>query len=232
MRLALALALPLLGLAACQAADGPRVKPDEVLLQVVAPGRAEVAPDEARITVGVSSTAPTARAAGSGNAQAMARVSLALDAFGVKPADVQTRNVSLSRIDYGPQKGQYRAENLAEIRLRDVSRAGEAIAAATAAGGNVVAGPNLRVSNPEAADNAAYASAYKAASARAETYAKAAGLKVERILAIRDAGGAAVPMADGYGYARAEAANQSAAPVSAGADVREVRVQVDFALKK
>jgi uncharacterized protein YggE len=225
----------LLALAACGQPQGqPRLKPKEVLLQVSAAGRSEVRPDEARITVGVSSTAPAAAAASAANSQTMAQLVTALRAAGVRPEDVQTRNLTLGRIDYGPQKGRYRAENLVDIRLRDVSKAGAAIAAATDAGGNVVAGPQLRVSNPDNADNAAYAAAYKAATLRADTYAKAAGLKVVRVLAIRDGGGAIPPIRyDGYAVeAQAVGNAASAPPVSAGVDVREARVQVDFALAK
>lgn len=228
----------LLSLAACNQPQGqPRLKQNEVLLQVAAVGRSEVSPDEARITVGVNSTAPTAGAASVANTQTMNRIVAALKSSGVQTADVQTRNLSLSRIEYGAQKGQYRAENLVEIRLRDVTKAGAAIAAATEAGGNVVAGPSLRVSNPDAADNAAYAAAYKAAAARADAYAKAAGLKVARTLAIRDGGGYAprprYDYGDGVGMvAQESAATNAAPPVSAGVDVREARVQVDFALAK
>jgi uncharacterized protein len=227
----------LLSLAACAQPQGqPRLKPNEVLLQVSATGRSEVRPDEARIIVGVSSTAPSAAAASAANNRLMSRLAAALQGSGVRAADMQTRNLTLGRIDYGPQKGIYRAENLVEIRIRDVSLAGAAVGAATDAGGNVVAGPQLRVSNPDNADNAAYAAAYKAARARADTYAKAAGLTVARVLAIRDGGGAIPPLRYGVGNAvDAQAAAPeavSAPPVSAGVDIREARVQVDFALAK
>lgn len=227
----------LLSLAACeQPQSQPRLKQNEVLLQVSAVGRSEVRPDEARITVGVSSTAATAGAASAANSQTMSRLVAALQSSGVRADDVQTRNLTLGRIDYGPQKGRYRAENLVEIRVRDVSKAGVVIAAATDAGGNVVAGPQLRVSNPDTADNTAYGAAYKAAALRADTYAKAAGLKVARVLAIRDGGGSGplVRYGDGYGVEMqaASGAAVSAPPVSAGVDLREARVQVDFALAK
>lgn len=229
-----------LALVACgQPQSQPRLKANEVLLQVAATGRSEVRPDEARITVGVSSTALTAGGASTANNQVMARVTAALKSSGVETADVQTRNLTLGRIEYGPQKGQFRAENLVEIRLRDVSKAGGAIAAATEAGGNVVSGPQLRVANPDAADNAAYAAAYMAARARADAYAKAADLKVARTLAIRDGGvpggGFPSPLAYGDGYgseAAAQVRPTNSPPVSAGVDVREARVQVDFALSK
>jgi uncharacterized protein len=227
----------LLPLAACGWPQGqPRLKANEVLLQVAATGRSDVRPDEARITVGVSSAAPSAGAASAANARTMTQLVAALQRLGLRTDDVQTRNLTLSRIEYGPQKGSYRAENLVEIRIRDVAKAGAAIAAATEAGGNVVAGPQLRVSNPDAADNTAHAAAYSAAAARAEAYAKAAGLKVARVLAIRDgsAGIAPVRYGDGYGVETQAAApmNVSAPPVSAGVDTREARVQVDFALAK
>lgn len=232
--------LLLAGVAACAPAGDPRgVRRNEVLLQVAATGRSEVHPDEARITVGVSNTQPTAQAASAGNAATMARVVGALVGLGVREDDIQTRNLTLGRIEYGAQRGRYRAENLVEIRVRDVRQAGPAVAAATEAGGNVLSGPELRVSRPEAADNAAYAAAYKAARARADAYAQAAGLKVARVLAIRDGGVEAIP----YGYggpmdaasteARAPpSVARAAPPVRGGVDVREVRVRADFALSR
>ncbi|MDZ4371874.1 MAG: SIMPL domain-containing protein, partial [Phenylobacterium sp.] len=85
--------LLLLLLAGCTQPPDPRgVRPDEVLLQVAATGRAEARPDEARLTVGVSTNAPAASAASAGNNAAMARVSAALARLGVKPDDIQTRS--------------------------------------------------------------------------------------------------------------------------------------------
>jgi uncharacterized protein YggE len=213
-----------------------------VLLQVAATGRTETRPDEARFTVGVSTNAGSAAAASTGNAAAMTRAMQALERLGIKADDVQTRSITLSRIDYGPERGRFTANNLVEVRARDLRVVGQAIAAVTEAGGNVVSGPDLRISDPERADNAAYAAAYKAARARAEAYASAAGLKVTRILAIRDGSAEGPPIA--YGYATADAGavateqaaapppvlTRSAAPFQSGVTTREVRVRADFAL--
>jgi uncharacterized protein YggE len=233
------LLMALAGVAACsQPADPRGVRRGEVLLQVAATGRSEVKPDEARFTVGVTTNAATAGAASTGNAAAANRVVAALAKLGVAEDDVQTRSVTLSRIDYGPERGRFRADNLVEVRVRDIRPAGAAVGAATEAGGNVVSGPDLRVSRPEAADDAAYAAAYKAARARAEAYAGAAGLKVARVLAIRDGGVEAAPIGYGYGGAVTEATAVApppiaarSPPVRAGVDVREVRVRADFVLK-
>jgi uncharacterized protein YggE len=177
-------------LGACsKAPPDPRgVAPDEVLVQVSASGRADSRPDEARFTVGVDTIAATAREAGARNSATINKVAAALQGLGVKEDDLQTRSITLSRIDYGPNRGRFQANNLIDIKVRDIKRAGEALAAITEAGANVLSGPNLRVSNPENSGRSAYAAAYRNARGRAEAYAQAAGLKVARVLAIRDGG--------------------------------------------
>lgn len=230
--------LPLFALAACQAsAPDPRgVDRDETLLTVAATGRAETRPDEARITVGVNSQGGSAAEASRLNNEKMARVAAALARFGVKPDDLQTSNLSLQRIDYGKERGRYQASNNVVIRLRDMARVGEAVAATTDAGANLVSGPALRVIDAEKASMSAYAAAYKAARMRADAYAAAAGLKVSRVLAIRDggqSGGEPMPM-----DAMESISVQSAAPMVAsppppfnpGLNTSTVNVRVDFAL--
>jgi uncharacterized protein YggE len=212
--------------------DARGLQRDEVLVQVSAAGRADVRPDEARFTAGVSTIAPTATAASAGNSEAINRVVAALRALGVRPEDVQTRAITLNRLDYGPNRGRFEANNQIEIRVRDLAKAGQAIGAATEAGANVLSGPDLRVADPEAASRGAYAAAYRAARGRAEAYAEAAGLRIDRILAIRDAeveGGPIVTEADMS--MEAGAAQQTAPPpVMPGRNSSEVRIRVDFAM--
>ena len=136
-----------------------------------------------------------------------------------------------NRVDYGPERGRYQAGNMVEVRIRDVSQAGPAIAAATEAGGNAVSGPDLRVADPGTTDNVAYAAAYRAARLRAEAYAEAADLRVRRVLAIRDGETNISPI---YNMRQGrEMAVQTAAPppvVMQGVSTRQVQVHVDFAL--
>src|SRR3546814_17155706 len=98
------------------------------------------------------------------------------------------RNLSVNRIDYGANKGRYEASNSVAVRVRDNKRVSEALAAVTAAGANIVSGPNLSVADPEKANLGAYGTAYKAARAKADAYAAAANLRVTRVLAISDGG--------------------------------------------
>ena len=234
--------LPAVLLAACQpAAPDPRgVDHDETLLTVTASGRADATPDEARIQLGVQSLAGSAEEASRANREKMEKVTATLARLGVRQEDVQTRNLTLNRIDYGKDRGRFRADNVVEIRMRDTGKVGEAIAAATDAGANLLSGPDLRISDREKANRSAYAAAYRAARARAEAYAGAAGLRIVRVLAIHDAGESGVPMPYGRAGYDANMVAQSAAPpppvapeslpFSPGTTTTEVRVRVDFAL--
>jgi len=166
----------------------------------------------------------------------MARVTTALTRFGIEADDLQTTNLTLNRIDYGKDRGRFQASNNVTVRLKDLSKASEAIVATTEAGANLLSGPSLRVSDAEKASLSAYAAAYKAARARADAYAAAAGLKVDRILAIRDGGqspGYPIPMDAMADEAMAPPpVVQTAAPppFNAGVNTSAVTVRVDFAL--
>ena len=225
-------------LAACgdKPADPRGVERDEVLLQVSAAGRTDTRPDEARFTAGVETIEATAAAASTGNSRKMNEVVAALEKLGIKGDDLQTRRITMQRIDYGPERGRFQAHNVIEVRVRKLERAGDAIAAATGAGANVLSGPNLTVSDPEAASRSAYAQAYKAARARADAYAQAAGLKVARVLAIRDDGSPGDPMLHTYDanmsapVVRTQTAAPPPPPMRPGMTTSEVRVRADFAL--
>lgn len=203
----------------------------ETLLQTSATGQTETKPDEANLSVGVSSIGVTSEAATAANNAKINAVVGALKALGVAEKDMQTQQLSVSRVDYGPNRNKFEASNTITIRVRDVSKAGAAVQAATRAGANILSGPDLRVSDSEAASKTAYAAAYKTARARADTYAEAAGLKVVRVLVIRD-GGPAAPAPTAYLTEDAVSARAQAAPppVFAGTDRSQVSVSVDFAL--
>ena len=161
----------------------------ETLLSVSASGQADVRPDEARFTAGVQNWAREAAAASAATQEDINQIVAALRELGVAEEDIQTSAVNVQRIDWGDRRGQFQAFNTLTVRLRDVDKAGAAVTAVTGVGANIVSGPELRLSDPEAAANSAYANAYQAALSRAEAYAEAAGMEVSRVLYIRDAGG-------------------------------------------
>ena len=244
------LALPL-ALAACgdRPADPRGIDRDETLLSVSASGHAESRPDKAEFQAGIETWARSAREASAANARKIAEIVEALKASGVSEKDIQTRAVTVQRIDWGDRRGQFQASNVVNVTLRDATKASEAVTAVTEAGANIVSGPNLSMTDPEATANLAYADAYKAARKRADAYARAAGMEVSRVLYIRDAGGS-----QGNTYFRAadatavesQAALRNTAPpavvapppppeqgspgVMIGTTRSDVFIQVDFAL--
>ena len=246
-----ALALPL-ALAACgdRAADPRGIDRDETLLSVSASGHAESRPDKAEFQAGIETWARTAREASAANAKKIAEIVDALKASGVAEKDIQTRAVTVQRIDYGDRRGQFQAFNVVNVTLRNADKTSAAVTAVTEAGANIVSGPNLSMTDPEATANLAYADAYKAARKRAEAYARAAGMEVARVLYIRDAGGqqgntyfrAAAATAIDAAMPRPEEAAPAAPPpppiartapgVMIGTTNSDVFIQVDFALRE
>lgn len=235
--LAVAGALALAGCGGGGKDDSRIVDHDETLLSVSATGEAETVPDLATIMIGVETYGANAAAANTANSRKAAEIAAALAKFGVEERDLQTANLSLQRVDYGPRKGQFQANNTLTVRLKDVAKAGEAVAAATTAGANVLSGPSLQIDDPEKTNRGAYIAAYRAARTRAEAYAEAAGMKIGRVLTIRDGGqGGGYPMP--MDAMAEQAAVQTAAPIAAppppsirpGVSRTRVSVQVDFAL--
>ena len=227
-----------LALAACgSTAPDPRgVDRDETLLSVSATGEAEARPDQAFFQVGVENFGPTGEAASTANREDIAALLSALKAAGVPDKDIQTRAVNIQRIGWGDRKGQYQASNIVAVTVRDIAKADAAVTAATGAGANVMSGPDLRMSDPEAAANSAYASAYANARKRAEAYAGAAGMEISRVLTIRDAGGSQgdryIPGAVAPVMMEERATTQEAPSIiQPGQTTSTVSVQVDFALR-
>jgi len=191
--LAVALSLP----AAAQEAPARTVEPlvpaSGAVLEVSTRGVVRRVPDLATVRAGVTTQAATAAAAMADNAERTARVLAALRRAGVASRDLSTATVQLQpQYRYGenvaPAITGYQAVNSVSVRFRDVARAGAVLDALVAAGANQIDGPRLSFDQPEAALDEARTEAVARARARADLYARAAGLKVERIVSITEAG--------------------------------------------
>lgn len=231
-------ALCAIALAACGSAatDARGVDRAETLLSVSATGEADVRPDQAFFQVGVENFGATGNAASAANREDITALLAALKAAGVPDKDIQTRAVNIQRIEWGDRKGQYQASNIVAVTVRDIAKADAAVTAATGAGANVMSGPDLRLSDPEAAANSAYAAAFTNARKRAEAYAGAAGMEISRVLTIRDAGGMQgdryLPQAVAPTMMMDQAASEAAMSIiQPGQTTSTVSVQVDFALR-
>lgn len=229
--------LPLAALAGCGGGrdhgDQRGVHRNETFLSVSATGQSETRPDMATFSAGLSTIRADAKQATAGNAEAMNKLVTALAKQGVEDKDIQTKNVSVNRIDWGPNKNKFEAVNEVSVRVRKIDSASAAIGATTGAGANILSGPNLTQSDPEKGKLSGYGAAYKAARAKADAYAAAAGMKVARILSIRDGGqvnGGPMPYENEMADA-AVAAAPAGPPIRAGTDIETVNVTIDFALE-
>jgi uncharacterized protein YggE len=208
-----ALSLAGAGSAFAQAPASPGITlgSNATLLNVTAEGRAQRRPDLATFNAGVVTQARTAAEALTANSTRMDAVVAALKRSGVAERDIQTSSLSLQPQYYYPQRERparepsgavvepaepqapriigYEARNSVTVRVRRISDMGRIIDTLVGAGVNQVDGPYFTVENQEAAADEARAEAIKNARTRAELYARAAGLRVARILTISEGGG-------------------------------------------
>ncbi|MBK8631186.1 MAG: SIMPL domain-containing protein [Sphingomonadales bacterium] len=160
-------------------------------LDLQARGESRVTPDVAVVSAGVLTQSADAGTAMRDNAARMTRVLAALKAAGIADKDIQTQSINLSpQYRYAnnetPVITGYQANNTVTVRFRDIGKSGAVLDALVKQGANQINGPTLTVESPEASQDAARLSAMKILRARAELYAKAASLKVGRILQLSE----------------------------------------------
>ena len=215
----LALAAGLAAAAALQVgAAAPALAKDKPgRITITGEGRADVAPDLASITLGVATQAETAAAALSANAQQLSKVLDRLKAQGIAERDLQTSGLNLGpRQEYAegqpPKVVGYDASNMLTVRVRDLSKLGGILDAAVGDGANTFNGLAFALADPGPALDEARGKAVADARRKAEQIASAAGVKLGRILEVREGGQAPEPRPV---FARAMAAME-ASPIEGG----------------
>ncbi|TPG42426.1 DUF541 domain-containing protein [Sphingomonas koreensis] len=212
LALAACAALPVFASAAVAQVTNPTILPDGTILEVAAQGKTTRVPDLATIDAGVVTQSATAAAALSDNATRMDKVLAALRAAGVQTRDISTSTVRLApQYRYAdnqpPAITGYQATNTVSVKFRDIAKSGAILDVLVQQGANQIDGPNLSLSQPDAALDEARTDAVQRARARADLYAKAAGLSVSRILSISENGqNAGSPPPRPMMFARADAA--------------------------
>jgi len=219
------LILPLLlALAAPLAADEPP------RLTVTGEGRVEVAPDMARVTLGIlarEATAEGALAAAAGRARAVLD---RLGAAGVAAVDVQTAAIRLDPVmvyaeGAAPQLEGYEAGTTFAVRVRRLEGLGALLDLAVAGGAAEIGGIAFDLADRPPLEDRARAAAVADARRRAEVIAAAAGLALGPVLEIAEGGGAA-----GADYPVLRFAEAAAMPVAPGQIAIGATVRIVFAL--
>jgi uncharacterized protein YggE len=200
----------------------------EKLITVTGQASIAVAPDTAMIRIGVSSQGKTAREASDANAKRMTAVLAAIKASGIAERDIQTSRLSLQP-QYDPNKGGtarllgFQVTNQLSIRIHNIDQLPVILDRAIAAGANEMSGIAFIVSEQSKLLDQARDDAIVDAKRKAELYAKAAGAKLGRVVAITEEGASAPPHP-------VQAMRAGAVPVAPGEQTLRATVTVSFEL--
>ncbi|GGL69958.1 SIMPL domain-containing protein [Wenxinia marina] len=195
---------------AAQDAPPPRVievAPDQSipapgarLLTVTGEGTSSVAPDIARVQIGVveeSDSAATALDAASARLSAAVEV---LTAAGIASEDLQTTAINVSPLYEYDESGRRRepvrfsASSSLTLTVRELDNLGTILDAVTEAGLNSIDSFAFDLSDRAAALDAARTDAIADARTRAETYAAAAGVSLGPLVTLTEGGSEPPPM--------------------------------------
>jgi uncharacterized protein YggE len=159
---------------------------------VVTSGEAEVkrAADRAWVTINAESRARDPKEAQRANVEAMNAVMQKLRGLSLGSDAVRTTSVELHpEFDYANGRQTLRgyvARNTIEVRVDEISRAGEVISATVGSGATSIGGLRFDIKDRAEAEREALRIAVQNARARAEAAASGAGMRIDRIVRIED----------------------------------------------
>ena len=151
-------------------------------------------PDQARLSAGVVTQAPTAAAALTANTTAMNRVFAALKTSGIPDNKIQTSNFSVQP-QYPPYRQDapeprniigYQVSNQVSVIVEDLSKLGSALDALVRGGANQLGGVSFAIANPKPLAERARAAAVADAMAKAKTLASAASVTLGPLLSLEE----------------------------------------------
>ena len=189
-------------------------------------------PDQATLSLGVTTTAPTAAAAMAANNDAASAVIARLIAAKVADRDMQTTGLSLNpnwvmnAAGTAQEIQGYIASSILTVRIDALDAAGSVLDAAVTDGANTLNGLTFGLSDPGPVEDEARKAAVADALARAQVLAAAAGETLGPIVSITEGGGGQQPMPMLY-----KAAADSAVPLAAGEVGVSAEVTIVWQLK-
>jgi uncharacterized protein len=189
----------------------------------------KTAPDEAVVSLGVQTSAPTAEGALQQNAARMAHVLAVLAGSGISKSDIATTDVSLypNYNSNGSGVSGYQASNNVEVTVHDMGRVGKVIDTAVNSGANLAGGIEFRVSDQNQGLNDALAAAVKDSRGKAEVLAGAGGAQLGSVVSIDETTAAQPPERF---YAPTASAGGASTPINPPTLRTEISVTVVWAL--
>ncbi len=216
----------------CAACSTPAAEPAAAaVIGVSGHGEVSVAPDRARLALAVDALDAEVKAAEAQVNRVVREYLAALQALDIAAADISTSGTWLApeySWDETARRQQlvgYRARREIQLMVRRLDRLGAVILSATQAGVNHVSAPQLESSRSEALQRQALAQAAADARARADAVAQGLGVRLGRVLSVREAGDAPPPVPFKAMMMRAEAAPDRGDAM--GLALGEIRIAAD-----
>jgi hypothetical protein len=160
-------------------------------------GTTQATPDTAEMSFGVTTKSSNAKSALDDASKIAKQIASAVKKQGIADKDIQTRDVSVypEMVD---QNGKqvitgYQASLSVQVKVRDISKLGEIISAANAAGANTISGPTFTIDDPTPVRAKAIDAAVADARKSAEAMAQAAGRSVGAVLSMSSSDAGSVP---------------------------------------
>ncbi len=193
-------------------------------------GRAErsAPPDIARFRVTIKSQNSQANAAAADNARRSDAVMAALAGSVGKGGSATTEGYAVSP-RYRWKDGQqiligYQAHNSIRVEVKELDRVGGVTAAALEAGADAIENLTFTLADDAKLRAEALASASRSARMKADAIAKALGLRIVRVLRVRESGGGATPRPMMRQSMQAMAQDSAPPPITPGPVKVEVQV--------
>jgi len=183
----------LLPLALAVGLQTPSPAPTQIETPVVVTtgeGVVKLAPDRVWVSIAAESRAKSPKEAQRANADAMKAVLDRMKALGLPADAIRTSGYDLQpEFDFANGKQTLRgyvARNSVEVRVDDISRAGDVLDAAVSSGATNVSGVRFDLKDRSTPEREALRSAVADARGRADAAAAGAGMKVDRVLRIEE----------------------------------------------
>jgi len=206
---------------------------DNTRIDIVGYGTAPQAVQLLTMRAGVTAFSPSASKAVAENATTMSAIRRQLARYGIDPKDVRTGNLSLQPTTrrpnpHGESVEGFEVRHTLSITFRDIARTGAVMDVLVGAGADQVSGPAFSSEATPEAQSPARLAAIRDAEQRAQFYARALGMKVKRVVTMRDGSSYASPEPTA---AMVDVPRQGT-QVSPGSDVVRVSVIAQYELTR
>ena len=206
-------------------------------ITVVGEGKVRVAPDVARINLGIETIGSQVKQTSSEAAATMEAMLTALEAQGIEGKDIQTSyyNIWVERPYGGPEGSQpsepiYHVNNTVMVTVRDLNKITDVLGAVLDAGANTVNSIDFNVVDPSQLQAEAREKAVADALATAQELAGLAGVEVGEVVSVSEVVTAGIiPVSEAAAYA--QGVGGGVGPISPGEVEVSTQLQVTYAIQ-